>query len=121
MAISAPVVEDAFRNPVHGVGPADPDAAQFGIEEPDVGHSEGGVVVDAILHPGDGIVLRKDFDTDERRMGDDVLGRKVRRDNGKVGDAETPWMDLDTLLRKDANVPTLAVVVQPPGDFHLKI
>jgi len=67
----------------------DPGPVLSRIDDPAVRHSEPKVVVNALLHLGQAIVLRENFDADERRLREDLFGWLQADDYTDIRNAES--------------------------------
>jgi hypothetical protein len=99
---------------------ADVSATRDGIECPNIWNAEVKIVINAILEAAEGIVLRKNFDANDRRMSDDLFDWPIPRNYADVGDPEAGSCDLDSLLWKRVYVPLAPTSMKPNGQRSLK-
>ena len=86
-----------------------PGAAADGIDEPDAGYAGGDVIVDALLHVGEGIAGRENLDAEHGWLEQNTAGRAVGPDSADVGDTEAIGGDLYALLGECPQAPGCTV------------
>lgn len=83
----------------------------FGVEEPDVWHTEIQVVGHSFVHSGHSIFRREDLDTEEGGNAKN-LARRFAQSDAHIGDSKTRLGYLHPLLDNRRNALFLAAVVK---------
>src|SRR5580658_8558 len=78
------------------------------IDDPDVGNTEGEIVVNALLDPRHAIFARQYFDTDEGRLTQNRLLLFLAENYADVRDTEAGRRDLDAPFGHGLDVPKFA-------------
>lgn len=81
------------------------------------------VVVDSLLHFGQSVAGRQDFNAEEWRFGGDLTGRRRTKQHRDVRDTKTIGVDLDTLLRQcqDAKLLLSRPQIRGQGDLQAAV
>ncbi len=105
----------------HRVAGADEDGPGHCIDKPDLTDAHIEEVADSLTHAMDRVGRRKNLDAKNGRRANDLLARRVGREDANVRDAESIFADLDAKFRDHVKAPVLAVIGEEDGKKELQL